>query len=103
MLSKVQLLEDQFCEAELDVIALQEGRADVSVSKEGALYTMMCAAACEDGSCGVQIWARLGLAVKTWEAPSARFMFAVLSKKGIGFGIVSAHAPHLQAPPADRA
>ncbi|CAK0796349.1 unnamed protein product, partial [Prorocentrum cordatum] len=92
LLRKVQLLEDQFCAAELDVIAAQEGRADMSVSKEGTLYTMMCAAACEGGSCGVQIWARHGLTVKTREAPSARFMFAFLSKKGIDFGIVSARA-----------
>ena len=45
MLSKVQLLEDQFLAAEMDVIAVQEGRANATVRKEGSSYTMMCAAA----------------------------------------------------------
>ena len=102
-LSKAHVLEDQFVAAGADVIATQEGRAPASVSQEGHSYTMMRAAAFEDGSRGVQIWTRHGLLIKTREAIAARFMFAIISKKGVDVGIASAHGPQLLAPVAERA
>eukprot|EP00959_Pyramimonas_sp_CCMP1952_P106932 2235081-Pyramimonas_sp.AAC.1 len=102
MLSKVQLLEDQFVTVGADVIGIQEGRAPASLSKEGHSYTMMSAAANDDGSCGVQIWVRHGLLVKTWEVVSPRLMFAIVAKRGVDFGVVSGHAPHLLAPEIER-
>ena len=94
MLSKVQLLEDQFVKAGWDVIGIQEGRATAAVSKSGHSYIMLAAPACEDGSCGVQLWVRCGITVLAWEATSPRVMHAILSKRGVQFGVVVGHAPH---------
>ena len=94
MMSKVQLLEDQFALAELDFVGVQEGRASASQSKAGHSYTMPTAPACEDGSLGVQLWVRFGIVVPAWEAFSPRLMFGLLCKRGVDFGVLVGHAPH---------
>ena len=102
LMTKVQLLEDQFTAAGFDFVGIQEGRAPAAQSKEGHSYTMLTAPAYEDGSCGVQLWARLGVRVKTWEAYSPRLMFAIICKRGVDFGVIVGHAPHSAAPKESR-
>ena len=56
MLSKVQLLEQQFRMYSLDVVGIQEGRGKKSCTREGLYYHMLITAADEYGNHGVQRW-----------------------------------------------
>ena len=58
LFSKVQMLEQQFNDFQLDVVGIQEGRSRMMQERSGLYYNMYVAAANERGSYGVQIWAR---------------------------------------------
>ena len=105
MNSKVQLLEQQFRQASFAFVGIQEGRASQASRRDGVYYTMLCAAAAEGGSLGVQIWIdrELGHTVVQWRAVSPRIIFAITESRHNAVHMwISAHAPTSQAPADER-
>ena len=78
--SKVQLLESQFFENDINVVGIQEGRSKVSSKTEGLHYTMLNAPATTGGSYGVQLWLRRDdkYHILNWRCISSRLLFAVV-------------------------
>ena len=97
MLSKVQILEQQFYDAGIHVIGVQEGRAPVSQERVGHSYRMLIAAADQSGSYGVQLWVKLDVSVRLWREVGPRLLYAVVRRSGVEVGFVVGHAPHESA------
>ena len=95
--SKIEALEVQFAEHNLDIVGIQEGRARSTGELDGVEYKMLSVAADARGNAGVQLWIRrhCGARVVEWRDVSCRFMYAVLKMPNHGMLIVLVfHAHH---------
>ena len=93
LLSNVQLLEQQFSDASLDIIGVQEGRSAVSQHRRGHSYHMLISAADQHGALGVQLWIRYGISIEAWLSLGPRLLYAVVRKSTMFSGFIVAHAP----------
>ena len=72
--SKVQFLEMQVAEKEMDVVGIQEGTSKQMLERQGLKYRMRVSPADQFGCCGVQLWIKIEARFKmvTWQAVSPR-------------------------------
>ena len=101
MLSKVQMLEQEFHTHGLDIIGVQEGRGKRECMREGLHYRMLVAAADETGNYGVQCWLSRCAHVQViqWRVVYTRLMYAVITTANAAtVVIVVAHAPQSYSP-----
>ena len=97
MIGKVELLEVAMCDAEIDVVGLQESRSRQAGIFSGPLYRRYCGAADGNGNAGCQLWiaASWNFTMLTMDDISPRLLVVTGRRAGCGIllNFVVAHAP----------